>query len=116
MVASSRSRKPASPFDLEDRRDRHAQTLLELGVGIHEALVQAACELAPERGLARARKPDQKQIAPVQRHRGMRMGGGGVAAGKRAHRTDVTVSLTMRGVRKMRSSTFSLLLPVCLNR
>ncbi len=103
-------------LDFEDRRDGDAELVLQLVVGIDEALVQAARQLAAERGLARARKPDQKQIAPVQRHRGMRMVDGRIAARRRAHRTEETVSFTMRGVRKMSSSAFSLLLPVCLKR
>ena len=61
-------------FDLEDRRDRHAEARLELVIGIDEALRQPSRELTPERGLARAHHADEKQIAPVQRHRGIVMG------------------------------------------
>jgi hypothetical protein len=107
----------ALALDLEDGRDRHAEPLLELRIGVDESLAEASRKLAAERRLARARQAHQKQIAPVKRHRGNDLDGGGVAAaGGVAHRTDVTVSLMMRGVRKIRSSAFSLLLPVCLKR
>ena len=58
-------------LDLEDRRDRHAEPLLELVVGVDERLAQPARELPAERRLARAGQADQKQIAPMQLHRGI---------------------------------------------
>ncbi len=108
--------KAGLAFDLENRRYGHPKARLELGIRIDEPLVQAARQLAAKGGLPRAGEPDQKQIAPVQQHRGRQMESGILAAGRGAHRTEVTVSLTMRGVRKMSSSTFWLLLPVCLKR
>ena len=50
------------------------RAVLEFGVGIDEALVEAPRELAAECRLARTRQADQKQIAPVQLHRGIVMG------------------------------------------
>ncbi len=55
-------------LDLEDRRDRHSELALELGIGVDEGLGEAPRQLAPERRFARARQPDQKQIAPMQMH------------------------------------------------
>jgi hypothetical protein len=90
--------------------------MLELGVRIDEAQREAPRELPAERRLAGPGEADQKQIAPAKRHRGIGRRGGRNAAWGIAHRTDVTESFTMRGVRKMSSSVFSLLLPVCLKR
>ncbi len=58
-------------FDLEDDRDGDAEPALELDVGIVERLVQPLGQLAPERRLAAAGHADQKQIAPMQMHRGI---------------------------------------------
>ena len=97
-------------LDLENGRNGDAERALELAVGVDERLVEPAGELAAERGLARARKSDQKQIAPMQIHRGIveEFRGAGPARRGRCYRTAVTASLTMRGVRKISSSVFSL--------
>ena len=58
-------------FDLENGRNGDAERALELAVGIDESLVEPARELPAERGFARARKTHQKQIAPMQMHRGI---------------------------------------------
>ena len=55
-------------LDLENRRDRHAELALELGIGVDERLVEPPRELAAERRFARARQSDQKEIAPMQMH------------------------------------------------
>jgi hypothetical protein len=38
-------------------------------IGIDERAVEAARKLSPERRLARAHQPDEKEVAPMQRHR-----------------------------------------------
>ena len=58
-------------FDFENGRNGDAERALELPVGVDELLVEPAGELAAERGLARARKSHQIQIAPMQIHRGI---------------------------------------------
>ena len=70
-VASSRSRNPASPsisnivgIDTPSRCSSSTSASTN-------RLPQAPRELAPERGLARTGQADQKQIAPVQRNRGI---------------------------------------------
>ena len=63
--------KTGFAFDLENRRNDDAETRFELVIRVDEALVEAPGELAPERGLARAHQPDEKKIAPAQRHRGI---------------------------------------------
>ena len=52
-------------LDLEDRRDGDAEPALELDVGVEERQVQAARDLAAERGLAGAHETDEKEIAPM---------------------------------------------------
>ena len=74
-------------LDLEYRRDGDAEPCLELGVGVDEALVEPARELAAERGLARARQADEKEIAPVQRHRGKLNGTGDGDRRRRRYRS-----------------------------
>ena len=101
---------------IEDNRDGHTETLLELRVGVVEALVQTLGEQTPERGFPTARHAHQKQIAPMQRHRCRGLSGGAGVADGRAHRTALTVSFTMRGVRKISNSCFSIVLSVVLNR
>ena len=113
-------------LDLEDRRNRHAELALELGVGVDERLGEAPRELASERRLARARQPDQKQIAPMQMHPRIVVDWVGdllpSPPRRRAsydgsrHLMALIESLITRGVRKMRSSCFSLVRPVVLNR
>ncbi len=90
--------------------------MLEFGVGVDETLVQAPRELAAECGFSCTRQADQKQIAPVQRNRGMGWEGDGFVTGRGIHRTEVTESLTMRGVRKIRSSVLVDVVLVVLNR
>ena len=105
-------------FDFENGRNGDAERALELAVGVDERLVEPAGELAAERGFARARKTHQIQIAPMQIHRGIvveNRRARPAAAGAR-YLTAVTVSLTIRGVRKISSSVFSVDRPVLLNR
>ena len=90
---------------------------LELGVGVDERLAESPRQLAAERGLARAGQSDQKQIAPMQMHRGIVVETDGPDEPTRGrYFTAVTDSFTTRGVRKIRSSCFSLPRVVVLKR
>ena len=52
--------KSGLAFDLEDRRDRHAEPSLELVIGVDKSLRKSPCELAPERRFAGPHEADQK--------------------------------------------------------
>ena len=104
-------------FDLENRRDGNAEPALELRVGVDERLAEPPRELAAERGLARAGQSDQKQIAPMQMHRGIVVETVGPDETEAIrYLTAVTVSFTTRGVRKISNSCFSLPRVVVLKR
>ena len=104
-------------FDFENRRDGHAEGAVpKLGIRVDEALAQASRELATQGGFPRTGQADQKQIAPAQRNRGRWWEADARVAGRRDHRTELTDSLTIRGVRKISSSVFVDDVPVCLNR
>ena len=105
-------------LDFEDRRDRYAETALELVIGVDEAAAEPARQLPAKGRLARAGQAHQKQIAPMQLHRGIvsQSADADEASAPVGYLTEVTVSLTTRGVRKISSSVFSFDLPVVLNR
>ncbi len=63
--------KPGFAFELEDDGNRDAEPPLQLDVGVVEGLVEAPREQSPERRLAASRHAHQKQVAPMQMHRGI---------------------------------------------
>ena len=97
-------------------------------IGVDEALLETARELAAQRRFACAHEPDQKEIAAVKCHRGIvldrlfaptlspRAGRGSKGEEPRRYFTAVIDSRTIRGVRKISSSDFSVVRSVFLNR
>src|SRR4051812_9761987 len=63
--------KTGFAFDLEYNRNAHSEAALELRVCIIEGLAEAPRKKSSERRLAASRQADQKQIAPMQLHRGI---------------------------------------------
>ena len=56
------------PLDLENGRNGHTESTLQLDISINESLAETAREHAAERGLATARHANEKEIAPTQMH------------------------------------------------
>src|SRR6185312_11543707 len=62
-------------LDLEDGRNRHAESRLELVIGVDEALAEAPRDLPPEGRLAGAHETDEEEVAAVQSHRAILLAG-----------------------------------------
>ena len=144
MIASSRSRNPVSPSISKIVGMRDAEPCLELVVSVDEALARAFARaggrawtcprpsVRPETDCPGAATPGHCRegserntaayTAPIHAQRSetafVDVGSAVVLqlATALSHRTEVTVSLTTRGVRKIRSSVFSLERLSFLNR
>ncbi len=74
-IVLPRGRESRFALDFENRRYRHAETALELGVGIDEGHAEASGELSARASIFPSPAAHQEQIAAMQVHRGILAGG-----------------------------------------